>query len=110
MYDSDFVEPSPMLENTFKTLLERVSIDILFSDTDGAFNRQIDGVAMESLVAPQLAHFFCQYDDELGPNSKKYFRYVDDFIKSQRTGEKKPTGFCQEFSPQHHLYFRRTKC
>ena len=66
MYDSDCVEPPPMLENTFKTLLDMVSTDILFSDMDGAFYRQTDGVTMGSPVAPLLADIFlAQYDDEL---------------------------------------------
>ena len=35
-----------MDESTFNSLLEMVSIKVLFSDMDGAFHRQIDGVAM----------------------------------------------------------------
>ena len=89
MYDSDCVEPPPMLEKTFKTLLEMVSIHVLFSDMDGAFYRQTDGIARGSPVAPLLANnFLAQYHDELGSNSKIYFRYVDDVIWSLITGGK----------------------
>ena len=78
-----------MLENTFKTLLDMVSTDILFSDMDGAFYRQTDGVTMGSPVAPLLADIFlAQYDDELWSNSKIYFRNVDDVIRSLITGGK----------------------
>ena len=45
MYDSDCVEPPPMLDNTFKTLLEMVSLDVLVSDMDGAFQRQTNGLS-----------------------------------------------------------------
>ena len=60
-----------------------------FSDIDGAFYRQTDGVAIGSPVAPLLANIFlAQYDDEQGSNSKIYFRYVVYVIRSLITGGK----------------------
>ena len=89
MYDSVRVEPPPMLEDTFKTSLEMVSIDVLFSDMDKAFYRQTDGIATGSPEAPLLAYIFlAQYDDELGSSSMIYFRYVYDVIRSLLTGRK----------------------
>ena len=74
VFDSDCDEPSPMQENTFKTLLLMVSKYVLVFEMDGAFYRQIDGKAMRSTVRPLLINILPdQCDDKLVTNSKLDF-------------------------------------
>ena len=58
MSGSDFVEPSPIQENTFETKVKLVSIDVRFSDRSGTLCRQSGGVSMLSTLAPLLSYFF----------------------------------------------------
>ena len=80
-YDSDCVEPPPMLEKTKKTLLEMVSIDVVSSKMDGAFYRQTEWV-----VLVQTTLFLVQYENEMGSNST--IRYVNNVIRSLITAGK----------------------
>ena len=86
MYDSDCLEPPAMLENTFKTLVEMDSNDVLISEMDGAFYRQKDGVAMGSPEAPLRTNIF--WPNKMTNCDPIHFRYVVDVIRSLITGGK----------------------
>ena len=91
---------------TFITLLAMVSVNVLFVDKDGVFYRQCDGVAMGSVVGPLLANIFLsQFDDELSSYSKFFFRYVDDIIRTLKTGGK---NYLLDFLNSMHPNFKCT--
>ena len=85
LYSSPHAPPD-IDKATFKGLLEMVSKDVVML-THRGYCRQVDGVAMGSSVGPLLANIFVsRFDSELGPFSEFYFRYVDDVIRTLRTG------------------------
>ena len=85
---------------TFTELLEFVSIKALFL-TESGYYRQADGVAMGSLVGPLLATvFMSQSDDEISSDSRFYFRFVHDTLRTMRKGrESYLLGFLNTMNP-----------
>ena len=63
-------------------------VNVLVSTPLG-FYRQMDGVAMGSPVAPQIANIFLsQFDKELSYRSKFYYWYVDDIFRTVKVPER----------------------
>ena len=81
----------PVDKQTFMTLAEIATCNVLMSTHDG-FYKQIDGLAMGSPPAPQLANgWLSQFDDIIKGNATIYERFMDDIISSitkQKSDEK----------------------
>ena len=70
----------PVDKETFITLAELASCDVIFSTHDGYF-KQIDGLAMGSAPAPHLANgWLSSFDNVIKGNASLYFRYMDDIL------------------------------
>ena len=81
----------PVNKETFITLAEIASCDVIMSTHDG-FYKQIDGLAMGSPPAPHLANgWMSQFDDTIKGTSKLYTRYMDDILRDINCHEIEPT-------------------
>ena len=71
----------PVDHQTFIELASLCSQDVITSTHDG-FYRQINGLAMGSPPAPQLAHgWMSKFDDEIKGDARLYTRYMDDILR-----------------------------
>ena len=74
-------------KETFVTLLEMVSVNVMFTSRTCDYYRQIDGVAMGSPVGPLLANIFLsQYDSEIGLHSKLCFQHMNYIVRTMIRG------------------------
>ena len=72
----------PVNKETFKTLLQLSTCNVVMLTHDGYY-RQRDGLAMGIPPAPPLANgWLYSFDERIGDNAKLYDRYVDDIIRS----------------------------
>ena len=75
-------ELPPVSKETFKTLLQLSTCNVVMLTHDGYY-RQRDGLAMGSPPAPPLANgWLYSFDERIGDNARLYERYVDDIIRS----------------------------
>ena len=77
----------PIDRQTFKTLAEIGSCNVILSTHDG-FYQQIDGLAMGSPPAPHLANgWLSTFDSAIQGSSSLYSRYMDDGFKKEKSVE-----------------------
>ena len=75
----------PIDRETFKTLAEIASCNVILSTHDG-FYQQIDGLAMGSPPAPHLANgWLSTFDSAIQGSSSLYSRYMDDVFKKEKS-------------------------
>lgn len=83
LFNGDHELP-PVDKETFKTLLELCTCNVVMKTHDG-FYRQTDGLAMGSPPAPLMANgWLAKYDPRIKENSKLYARYMDDILKDMK--------------------------
>ena len=86
MYSDDAKCQPPVDKDTFISLLELVSVDVVFS-TNQAYFKQTDGVAVCSPAGPLLATvFMSKFDHAPSLFSPFYYRYIDDFLRTMVKG------------------------
>ena len=70
----------PVDKETFKILAELATCNVVMSTHDG-FYRQIDGLAMGSPPAPQLANgWLSTFENKIKSETKLYVRFMDDIL------------------------------
>ena len=75
-------EPPPADKETFIALTKLAVTDVVLSSHDGCF-RQVDGLAMGSQPAPQLANIWlAKFKESIKDDAKIYKRYMDDILRS----------------------------
>ena len=80
LYSGRYPKP-PISKETFKTLTELCTVDVLMHTHDGYY-RQVDGLAMGSPPAPLLANgWLHKYDEKVKEGAKMYARYMDDIVR-----------------------------
>ena len=86
LYSGRYPKP-PISKETFKTLTELCTCDVLMQTHDGYY-RQKDGLAMGSPPAPLLANgWLHKYDARIKGEAKTYARYMDDILRDIKTKE-----------------------
>ena len=80
LYSGRYHKP-PVDRQTFIELVSLCSCNVVLLTNDG-FYRQVDGLAMGSPPAPQLANgWMSKFDERIKGNSTLYSRYMDDIIR-----------------------------
>ena len=80
LFSSRYKKP-PVSKETFKTLTELCTCNVLMLTHDGYY-RQVDGLAMGSPLAPLLVNgWLSKFDDQIKGSSILYGRYMDDIIR-----------------------------
>ena len=81
LFSSRYKKP-PVSKETFKTLTELCTCNVLMLTHDGYY-RQVDGLAMGTCTpAPLLANgWLSKFDDQIKGSSVLYGRYMDDIIR-----------------------------
>ena len=80
LYSGNYPKP-PISKETFRTLTELCTCDVLVQTHDGYY-RQKDGLAMGSPPAPLLANgWLHKYDERIKGEAKIYKRYMDDIVR-----------------------------
>ena len=80
-------ETPPVDQDTFRKLVELCSCNVVMLTNDGYYT-QVDGLAMGSPPAPQLANgWLSKFDNEIKGNAKLYTRYMDDILREIEASE-----------------------
>ena len=75
-------ETPPVDKETFIALTKLAVTGVVLSSHDGCF-RQVDGLAMRSQPAPQLANIWlAKFKESIKDDAKIYERYMDDILRS----------------------------
>ena len=81
LYSGKYETP-PVDKETFIALTKLAVTDVVLSSHDGCF-RQVDGLAMGSQPAPQLANIWlAKFKETIKDDAKIYERYMDDILRS----------------------------
>ena len=81
LYLGRYVTP-PVDKETFIALTKLAVTDVVLSSHDGCF-RQVDGLAMDSQPAPQLANIWlAKFKESIKDDAKIYEKYIDDILRS----------------------------